>query len=141
MLAVAVLDGVTSETLTVQVTWDAPATDKPIDPDKPITWRREHKFQITLESYNFLERAKNLFVSASGIKISVTGDRWAELTLHEGFKLDADALRLAADTLRKHANEGQLGIEVTALHFQRGQAFLDWIEQTKAVYQSAEVRQ
>ena len=80
-------------------------------------------------------------VTASGIKVSVTGSHWAELTLHEKVQLSADALREAADLLRKFTPEGQLAVEITALHFDRGQRFLDWINETKTEYKPNEVVQ
>jgi len=141
VLAIATLDGISSDPLMIQIPWDKPDMEKPIDPDKPLTWNRRYEYHTTLESYNFIERLKANPVLVSGIKVSVTGNRWAELTLHEKIQVNADALREAADTLRKLTSEGQLGIEVTALYFERGQLFLDWINQDKIEYQAAEVKQ
>ena len=71
----------------------------------------------------------------------MTGNLWAELTLHEGIQLAPEPLREAVDSVRKLAIEGQLSIEAKALHFQRGQAFLDWIKEAKVEYEASEVKQ
>jgi hypothetical protein len=141
ILAIAAREGIISEPLTVHIPWDTPDFEKPIDPDRPLTWNRRHEFHTTMESYNFLERLKAHSISVSGIKVDVTGNRWAELTMHEKIQLSADALREAADAVRRLTSEGQLGIEVSALYFERGQGFLDWINETKVEYKASEVKQ
>ncbi len=141
VLAIGTRDGIISEQLSVLISWDKSVPEKPIDPDKPLTWNHRYEYYTTMESYSFLERLKNNSVSASGIKVSVTGNQWAELTLHEKVRLSADALREAADLLRRFTPEGQLGVETTALHFERGQKFLDWINETKSEYKPNEVVQ
>lgn len=141
VLAVGTREGIISEQLSVLVNWDKQGPDKPIDPDKSLTWNHRHEFYTTMESYHFIDMLKLNTVLASGIKVSVTGSHWAELSLHEKVQLGADAVREAADLLRKFTSEGQLGVEITALYFDRGQRFLDWINETKIEYKPTEVVQ
>lgn len=141
VLAIATYGNTTSEPLTVHISWDKPDIEKPIDPDKPVTWSHHHEFHTTMETYAFLERLKLYSASVRGIKIDMTGIRWAELTMHEKIQLSADAIREATDIVRKLTNEGQLGIEVSALYFERGQGFLDWVNETKVDYRASEVKQ
>jgi len=141
VLAVATAGRVIADALPIPIAWDKTDDEKPIDPDKPLTWNHRQELHTTLESYSFLDRLKDHAVEASGVKVSVTGNRWAELTLHEKIQLGEEALRGGAEVLRQLTNEGQLSIEVSALHFQRGQAFLDWVNAAKAEYKAAEVKQ
>ncbi len=141
VLAITTRDGIISEQLNIPISWDKQDLDKPIDADKPLKWNRKHEFGTTMESYAFLERLKVKSITSSGVRICVTGNQWAELTLHQKMQLNADAMRDAADLLRKLTSEGQLYIEATVLHFERGQQFLDWINETKTEYKSTEVVQ
>ncbi|MFC1994401.1 DUF499 domain-containing protein [Chloroflexota bacterium] len=141
VLAIAMRDGITSEQLNISIGWDKTDLEKPIDADKPLKWSHKHECGTTMESYAFLERLKEKSIKASGIRISVTGNQWAELTLYNNVQLNADTMREAADLLRRITTEGQLFIEATLLHFDRGQQFLDWINETKIEYKSTEVLQ
>jgi hypothetical protein len=141
LLAIGRREGIASEQLNVPISWDKSGSDKPVDPDKPLTWSHRQESSNTMESYALLERLKGYSAAASGIKIHVIGNRWAELTLHGKVQLGAEALLEAANFLRKITPEGQLGIEVGALHFDRGQIFLDWVNETKIEYKPDEVFQ
>ena len=141
LLAIATRDGLASEQLNMPIAWDKPDVERPIDADKPLKWNRRHEFGTTMESYAFLERLREKSIAVSGVRISVAGNQWAELTLHQAIRLNADDLRGIVDLLRRLTVEGQLYIEVTVLYFERGQEFLDWINETKSEYRSAEVVQ
>jgi hypothetical protein len=141
VLAVARRDDVVCEPLRVYVSWDRPATDRPIDPDKPLVWSHHHEYHTTLESYAFLDRLTAHQASASGIKISVTGSRWAELNLHEKIQLGPEQLREAAEAVRKLPGDGQLGVEASVLHFERGQGFLDWVRDARIDFPASDVTQ
>ena len=127
VLAYAQYGDIVSEVLTIPVNWDKKDTEKPIDPERPLVWKRRQEAQLTLESYALLDMLGKHQGRAVGVKLSVIGDCWAELTLHEKVELAADQLRTAADMLRTLPGSGQLGIEWTAVHFDRGQYLLDWV--------------
>jgi hypothetical protein len=141
VLAFAQCDGIPSDVLNIPISWDAPETETPIDPDKPLVWRRRHECGITLESYDFMDRLKRHEAGVTGAKISVTGDRWAELTMHEKLKLDAGQLREVAEAIRKLPGSGQLAVEAAAIHFDRGQRLLDWLNEVKTELKPGEVQQ
>jgi hypothetical protein len=141
ILAYARCDDVASDVLRIDIDWKKKPAEKPIDPERAATWKRRQEFQITMEAYAFLDRMKAHEAAASGVKVSVTGKRWGELTLQEQVRLSADELRDAAELLRRLLNEGQLGIEVAALHFEKGQRLLDWAHEAKIEIPSSEVQQ
>ena len=141
ILAIGRRDGIISEQLNVPITWGKPDGDKSIDPDKPLIWKHHFDYHIVMESYDFIEKLKTYFVAVSGVKLSVTSDRWVELNLSEKIKLSAVDIRESSDLLRRFTPEGQLGIEVTSLYFVRGQQFLDWVNESKIEYKSDEVVQ
>ncbi len=142
VLAYAACDGVESPVEEIPIDWtkDKPG-DKPPDPEKPATWKRSHAYHITQESYDFIDRLKRHDATASGLKVSVTGDRWAELNLHEKIELSAIELSDTAEMVRKLPGSGQLGVEATALHFKRGQQLLDWVNEVKTELRPGEVVQ
>ena len=126
MLAIASRDGVKSDVLTIQLDWGKESTEKPIRPDVPLIWKHKLEYHITAESYKLLEDLKQADVSVSGVRISVAGERWAELTMHDKIELPPVALYEGVEAVRKLFSAGQLGLEVGTLHFKTGQSFLDW---------------
>jgi hypothetical protein len=141
VLAVASRDGVQSDLLSIPINWDKPDTEKPIDPEKPLVWRRKQDFRVTSESYRFMDMLKAHEARISGCRVQVTGDRWAELTMHETIELDAVNLYVGVEAVRKLFADGQLGIEASAIHFDRGQHFLDWLNEVKTEIKPGEVEQ
>jgi hypothetical protein len=77
----------------------------------------------------------------SGVRIAVTGDRWAELTMHDKIQLDHANLAAAVETVRKIFATGQVAIDATAVHFEKGQDFLDWLNEAKVEIKPGEVTQ
>jgi hypothetical protein len=142
VLAYAACDDIESPVEQIAIDWNKKDDElKPIDPEKPAVWKRSHAYHITQESYDFIERLKRHDASASGLKISVTGERWAELNLHEKIELAAIDLNQAVETVRKLPGSGQLGIEAAAVHFKRGQALLDWVNEAKTELRRGEIVQ
>ncbi len=142
VLAFALCHGVQSEVEQIPIDWSKQDPEaKPIDPAKPAVWSRSHAFHITKESYDFLDRLKRHEASASGLRISVTGDRWAELTLHEKIQLAPLTLYEAVEAVRKLPEGGQVGIEAGLIHFPTGQALLDWVNEVKTELKPGEVTQ
>ena len=83
MLTVAECEGGQSEVLHIPIDWAKSTDEEKIDPLKPAIWNRKHENPLTMESYAFMDRMTRHQAKASGLRISVTGDRWAELSLHE----------------------------------------------------------
>jgi hypothetical protein len=141
VLALARRNDVDSEVLNVPINWDKPDTDTPIDPDKPATWRRRHDTKTTRDAYDLVDRILRHGARASGLGVSVIGERWCELRLQDLIELDGESLKGAAEAVRKILTDGQLGIEVGALHFEKGQGLLDWLNETKSELRPGEVQQ
>lgn len=143
VLARAERDGIQSDVLQIPIDWKKTDDDVPIDPAKPATWKRKHEFFLTPESYGFMDRLKRHNAKASGVRISVTGDRWAELTLHELVELDAVQMGDAVEAIRKLPVTGNGQVEVTASQviFTTGQNLLDWLNEAKAEAKPGEVKQ
>jgi hypothetical protein len=99
VLAYAECQGVQSEVLKIAIDWSKTDGEKPIDPSKPAVWRKPVENQLTLDSYGFMERLKRHEARISGVRISVTGDRWAELTLDERVELDGAQVTAAVHAL------------------------------------------
>ena len=141
VLAYAERHGVQSAILQISIDWNKADGDKPIDPQKPATWRHKHEYYFTPESYEFIDRLKRHEVSASGVKVTINGDRWAELTLHDLIELSSAQLSEAVEAVRKIPDSGQVGLEAGALHFPTGQRLLDWLKETKTDVKLGEVKQ
>jgi len=141
VLAIAERDGIQSEVETISINWDKQDTEKPINPELPLTWKRKQQHLVTTEAYAFMDRLKQHNASISGVHIMVTGEHWAELTLHEKLRLGGIQVYEAVEAVRKLLAAGQLGIEATAVHFEKGQDFLDWVQEVKADIRPGEVTQ
>ena len=125
VLAFAECDGVQSDVLNIPITWDGPDPE----PSRSIPTSRSFGSGGTNAASPWSPTiswtgSSGTKPSVTGAKISVTGDRWAELTLHEKIKLDAAQLREAAEAVRKLPGSGQLAVEAAAIHFDRGQRLL-----------------
>ena len=140
-LAYAERDGVQSVVLQIPINWSKGECDKPIDPQKPAIWRHKYEFYFTPESYEFIDRLKRHEAKASGVKVTIAGDRWAELTLHEGIELGGTQLSEAVEAVRKIPESGQVGVEAGTIHFSTGQRLLDWLNETKTDMKPGEVDQ
>jgi Protein of unknown function (DUF499)/Fn3 associated len=144
VLAFAECAGVQSEILQTPVpVGKGPVEEKPIDPNKPAIWKRPHACYFTNESYEFLDRLKRHEAKISGVKLSITGDRWLELTLHDLVELDAPQVSSTVETLRALpvTGNGQVEVTATALHFLTGQRLLDWLNEVKTDVKPDEVKQ
>ncbi len=140
-LAYAERDGVESLVLSIPIDWSKADGEKPIDPQKPATWRRRHEFHFTPESYEFIDRLKRHEARVSCVKVTTSGERWAELTLHELTELSAVQLGEAVEAIRKLPESGQVGVEAGAVYFSAGQHLLDWLNETKTDVKPGEVKQ
>jgi len=143
VLAYAECQGVQSEMLKIAIDWSKTDGERPIDSSKPAIWRKPVDYQLTLESYDFMDRLKRLEAKISGVRISVTGDRWAELTLDERVELDGAQVTDAVETLRRLpvTGSGQVQISAAAIHFTTGQRLLDWLNESKEEAKPGEVKQ
>jgi hypothetical protein len=143
VLACAERDGVQSEVLQLPIDWSKPDGDKPIDPQKPAVWKHPHPCYFTPESYEFIDRLKRHEAKISGVKLSITGDRWLELTMHELVELDAAQTAAAVEALRALpvTGNGQVEVSAGAIHFPTGQRLLDWLNETKTDVKHGEVKQ
>lgn len=143
VLAYAECQGVQSEMLKITIDWSKTDGERPIDPAKPAIWRKPVEYQLTLQSYEFMERLKRHEARISGVRISVTGDRWAELTLDERVELDGAQVTDAVETLRRLpvTGSGQVQIIAAAIHFTTGQRLLDWLNESKEDAKPGEVKQ
>jgi hypothetical protein len=143
VLAYAERDGVQSEVLQIPIDWSKPGGDKPIDPQKPAVWKRAHSYYFTQESYEFIDRVKRHEAKISGVKLSITGDRWVELSMHELVDLDAAQAAAAVEALRALpvTGKGQVEASAGAVHFPSGQRLLDWLNETRTDVKTGEVKQ
>ena len=61
--------------------------------------------------------------------------------MHEKIQLDHANLAAAVETVRKIFATGQVAIDATAVHFEKGQDFLDWLNEAKVEIKPGEVTQ
>ena len=96
-----------------------------------------------MESYEFIDRLKRHEAKISGAKLSITGDRWLELTLHDMVELDATQVGATVEQLRALpvTGNGQVEVSAAALHFPTGQRLLDWLNEVKTDLKAGELKQ
>jgi hypothetical protein len=116
-----------------------------LDGKRPATWQRSQGFNSTRDSYAFLDRLKKHEAQVSGLLITIAGegsDRdWIELSLYEGKRVEPELVEECLEALRKLQTTGQVQLKAGAVHFETGQALLDWVEETRTSLQPGEVVQ
>ncbi len=142
--AYAQRDGVESQVERIPISWDRDEEVK-VDPSLPVTWRRRQQTASTKETYELLGRLKKAKVMAVGLTVTIGGEagtkEWIELNMFEEKHVDPELIEESLEPLRKIQAEGQVKIEVRALHFAAGQDLLDWVEDAKTMLQPNEVKQ
>lgn len=129
VLAVAEKKGIASELLRVPINWDQTLIEKPIDKEKPATWKPSTGFaySTTRTAYGFMERIRKHGAKAAVTRIAVLDTKWVDLTLADDLLLEADQIQATVETLRSLLAEGEVNIEASALWFPTGQQLLDYV--------------
>ncbi len=140
VLAIAEKDGLFSDQLRVDINWQRIQEFK-LDPNLPVTWKRNHRPATTKDSYEFLERLKKNQAEAFGARVSITGQNWLELSFDDKLALDSEKLENTINYLRGLLSEGQVSIDVSKLKFPVGQNLLDWVAEAKTEIKPDEVEQ
>lgn len=143
VLAAAEQQGISSDVLQIAVHWDQRDTEKPIDQEKPATWRPASGFvfSATRTAYGFLERIRKHGGQAAVTRIAVLDGQWADLTLADDLNLDADRIQATVEHLRSLLTEGEVNIEAAALWFPTGRQLLDYVRDTAVELRRDEVEQ
>ncbi|MDG4596163.1 MAG: DUF499 domain-containing protein [Candidatus Contendobacter sp.] len=143
VLAVAEKQGIQSDVLQVAVHWDQREPGKPIDQEKPATWRPAggFTFSTTRTAYGFLERIRKHGGQAAVTRIAVLNGQWVDLNLADDLSLDADRIQATVEHLRSLLTEGEVNIEASALWFPTGQQLLDYVRDAAIEFRRGEVEQ
>ncbi|MGH8019004.1 MAG: FN3 associated domain-containing protein, partial [Opitutaceae bacterium] len=141
VLAVAEKDGILSGVQRFDVPAEGKEEEVKIDPFKPALWRRATRSDTTKESYELLERLKKHAATAPGIRVTIHGARWVELTTDDKLEIAPDKLEEALRPLREILGSGDVRLEASSLHFTSGQNLLDWVAEEKTTVQPGEVQQ
>jgi Fn3 associated len=141
VLAVAEKNGLVSDVHRLDIDWQGHDAFT-IDPDQPVTWKREHTLSTTKESYEFLDRLKKYQAVVSGLRVSIVGQpHWLELTCDNGLRLEAANLEAVIEHLRGLLSEGQVTVEAPIVTFPTGQHLLDWVAEVHTTIHPHEVSQ
>jgi hypothetical protein len=134
LLAVGEERGVASEVLQIPVNWDQPVVERPIDKEKPATWKPSggFTFSTTRTAYGFLERLRKRDGKAAATRIAILDTQWVELSLADNLFLDADRVLATIESLRSLLAEGEVNVEAAALRFPTGQQLLDYVRDIAA---------
>lgn len=141
VLAIAEKDGLSSGTQRFDVPPEGKEEEVKIDPTKPALWKRPLKADNTKESYELLARLKKFGAVAPGVRATISGSRWIELSTDEKLEIDPGRLEDALKPLREILGEGDVRLEGGAIRFKHGQALLDWIAEEKTMVSPGEVQQ
>jgi Protein of unknown function (DUF499)/Fn3 associated len=142
VLAIAERGGIVSEVHRRDIRWEAAGkTTVEIKPEVPATWKRSHHPSTTKDAYEFLGRLKKFQAEVAGGRVTITGDRWIELSIDEHLSLDGEKLEGAINHLRGLLSEGEVEIEVDGIKFPNGQLLLDWVADVKTEVKPDEVEQ
>ena len=140
VLAVGEKQGLISETLRVDITWDK-VDDFSVAPHQKAIWKREHRPTTTKESYEFLAKVKKYQAQVKGVRININGSHWLDFSVDEKLGLDGEKLEEVVNYLRGLLCDGEIEIDAPALHFPSGQQLLDWVAEAKTQVRRDEVEQ
>lgn len=140
VLAVAEKQGQMSEIHRIDITWDK-VDDFQVDPQKTVTWKREHRLSTTKDSYEFLAKVKKYQAQISGVRININGSHWLDLSLDEKLALDGEKIEEMVNYLRSLISDGEIEIDAPSIQFISGQNLLDWVTEVKTQVQRDEVEQ
>jgi hypothetical protein len=138
--AVAEGDGVVSEPETIRLDWTDDGSPG-IQDDQPAVWQRSHQLGTTKEAYDFLNRMQKWDATAKGPRVTVDSDDWVELAFDQDMEVDGETLEEATEYVRGLIDDGEVSLDVDALHFERGQQLRDWAEDAKTELNPDEVQQ
>ena len=145
VLAYAEADGIVSEVERYIVPADDGQAGMDVDKTRPAGWMRDHAFNSTRDTYEFLARLKKHAATASGLSLTISGeggDRgWAELEFHEAMRLTPEQIETCLDAMRQVQTSGQVQLRAAQIHFPQGQALLDWVEEVKTTLKAGEFKQ
>ncbi len=144
VLAYAERDGIQSEVLTVSIDWEQDEAVK-IDPVLPAILKRKQSTSSTQETYTWLEQLEKYEAKVAGLVLIIGGEArvrdWLELSASEDKHIAPASIRETLVVLRRIQAEGQVKLNVSALHFPTGQHLLDWVEDVRTELQPDEVKQ
>lgn len=144
ILAHAERDGIASTIERINISWDT-EEEIEVEPTIPATWRRKHSTSSTQESYELLGRLKKYDAKAVGISITIGGEsgvkEWVELSTYAEKQIDGESIEKCLAPLREVQGDGQVKLEIKALHFATGQGMLDWVEDAKQTLAAGEFKQ
>jgi uncharacterized protein DUF499/chitobiase/beta-hexosaminidase-like protein len=115
-----------------------------IDRAKQLKWKRKCQFGSTSESYQAIGLLKKHLAKLKGIEISMRDDRdrYVALSADPNSKYDADRVEEYLKFLQERFDiKGELSLEFTALLFESGQRFLDYVKEMTLDYKPGEIEQ
>jgi hypothetical protein len=114
----------------------------PIDPGRPVSWKRHFSLDNTKEAYEFLKRLQKCCACALNVRVLIEADnRWVEITFDREFSLEGAKIETAINQLRQLLSQGNVTIEVEKLDFVKGQDLLDWVAEIKSDLKPGEIEQ
>lgn len=141
VLAIAEQDGIESDLHRLEIT-DEPAV-KPIEAGQPAVWTPHQtvEFSETRTAYGFITRLRKHGGAASGLTLNVQAENtWTDLQCSEDLVMDGGQIETTINALRELVAEGEVTISARRVHFETGQQFMDYIEETRTPYKRDEVR-
>ena len=79
--------------------------------------------------------------TAKGPRVTVDGDEWVDLSFDQEMEVDGETLEEATEYVRGLIDDGEVSLDVDALHFERGQQLRDWAGDAKTELDPDEVQQ
>lgn len=141
VLAVGEKDGVSSGTQRFDVPAEGKDEEVKIDPNRPALWKRSIKADSTKDAYEILARLKKFGAVAPGVRVTISGSKWIELTTDAKLEIDPSKLEEALRPLREILGDGDVRLAGDAIRFDSGQALLDWIAEEKIMLKPGDVQQ
>ena len=155
ILARAMADGVTSDTLRIDIPrpqvrpgpGPGPRPGPPpvvvlVDPNRPAVWKKRQRRDSTGETFGWLEQLARFSAAVGGVTlVNAKDSRWVELRTAEDLIQSAAQLRAQADLLTTVVPGGSLSLDIESLRFAKGQYLLDLVAALRTELTPGEVKQ
>lgn len=129
-----------TETITVPAEPEKPS----VNLEKPCYWSRKHRFESTMQTFEFLALCRRYDVWLVGTRIYIgAGPKWIEILSDDEQAHEVDRVEKAIETLRDlyDLKQGSVSLDVSGLNFGTGQSLMQFIAELKTTLQHGEFKE
>jgi hypothetical protein len=142
VLAVAELDGVSSDDHARPIDWSTAVDAVNIDLEQAVHWKREFKAEGTNESFKLLDQLERYESEPVDPRVEIQlGQKWVTLDFGNQFSLTISQLKKVINVIRNNVLAGELVLHINSLRFPKGAQLHALVANRKDEIKAGEVEQ